>query len=134
MTSTGMPLLSACALALVACNLTPDITTGDTGTSSGAPSIADIQQGVYIDGDDVRLDGVVVTSGITLDGEGFFIQDPGGGEWSGLYIYLAGGSEGLYLAVGDVITITGVVTEFYDLKTLRGTDTLGDILDLIFER
>ncbi len=25
-------------------------------------------------------------------------------------------------------------TEFYDLKTLRGSDTLGDILDIIFER
>jgi len=116
-----MSFLSASALALVACNLTPSTGSGDTGGSAtlgDGPSIAAIQGGVYVDGDDIRLDGVIVTSPITLDGEGFFIQDPGGGEWSGLYVYLAGGAEGLYLAVGDAITITGVVTEFYDLTEL----------------
>ena len=119
-TRPGMLLLSSAALLLAACNLTPDTSTGDTGgpTGDGGPTVAAIQGGTYVDGDDVRLDGVLVTSPITLDGEGFFVQDPGGGEWSGLYVYLAGGAEGLYLAVGDEITVTGVVTEFYDLTEL----------------
>ncbi len=116
-TRPGMFLLSSCALALVACNLTPGSSTDDSG-DAGGPTIADIQNGVFAEDENVRLDGVIVTSPITLDGEGFFIQDAGGGEWSGVYVYLAGGAEGLYLDVGDVITVTGAVTEFYELTEL----------------
>ena len=116
----GMSILSACALALVAGNLTPPTSTDDTGgtTALGGGGVYDIQTGVVADGQDVRLDGVIVTSPITADGEGFFVQDPGGGPYSGLYVFMQAGAEGLFLAVGDEITVSGTVTEFYDLTEL----------------
>ena len=61
------------------------ITTGDSVTC------ADVQQGSLdgslVDGDIVTLANVIVVSGVASDGKGFYVQDEGGGEWSGMYIY-----------------------------------------------
>ena len=120
-TRPGMLILSVGALALVACNLTPSgDDTGTTDTTAG--DIAALQTGGLADGTEVHLSGVIVTTPFTLEGKGFWIQDPGGGDYSGIYVYLPAGSEGLYLAVGDEIDISATISEFYGLTELTVVD------------
>ena len=120
-TRPGILILSVAALALSACNLKPPgDDTGTTDTSGGA--IAELQTAGHEDGTEVHLSGVIVTTPFTLEGKGFWIQDPGGGDYSGIYVYLAAGSEGLYLAVGDEIDISATISEFYELTELTVVD------------
>jgi len=108
---------------------TGDTTTGDTTTTTGDTSsttdgttgepptgIYAIQQGVYNLGDLVVLEGVIATSGPTLNKKGFFVQEPGGGPYSGLFIF---NSKDLFdVTAGDVLTIAGTYTEFNGLSEL----------------
>ena len=56
---------------------------------------------------------MIVTSGINARGEGFYVQDPGGGEYSGVYVYTALAGEGIAPLVGNSVSVTGVVVEYY---------------------
>jgi predicted extracellular nuclease len=102
----------------------PDDTDNPTGdlpaSCTGGTTVADIQQGGFGDGDEVEIACAVVTAELTGTEDGFFIQDPGGGEWSGLYVYLYGGMEAsdMDLEVGKLITIAGVISEWNDLTEL----------------
>jgi len=102
----------------------PDDTDGATGelpdACTGGATLADIQNGTYVDGDEVEIPCAVVTGGLTAGGEAFFIQDPGGGEWSGMYVYLYGGMDAseMDISEGDLISIAGVVSEWNDLTEL----------------
>ncbi len=141
---TRISVLAACFTGLlVIAGCTPDTksveNTGDGGDDTGAggddgggddgnsetvtATIADIQEGTYGDGSTVLLERVVVTSPFTQAGDGFFIQDSGGGPWSGIYVYAQGGTDDLFLSVGDEINITGVVSEFYDWTELTIAST-----------
>jgi len=105
-------------------------TDTDTDTDTDADpdmgtTCADVQNYDGIsEGDVVTLTGVCVTSPVALNGMGFFVQDDGGGEYSGMFIYL--GSVEASVAVGDLITATGEVTEYYDLTEVSVMDA-GDI-------
>ncbi len=116
------------------------------GTGEGA-SIYDVRSGEIGDGDSVTLTGVLVSSPPTrVDAEsgrsdGFFIQDPKGGENSGLYVWAQTGfGSELTVAVGDELTISGQVSEYYDWTELvvgdvgaldvTGSGTLPDPVDL----
>ena len=100
--------------------------TGTVGGSGGGggetvdATIAQVQSGEVNEGTSVNLDGVVATSGLNYNEDGFFIQDADGGEYSGVYVYLFDEAlEGLAdVAAGDVLNITGTVTEFYDLTEI----------------
>ena len=61
----------------------------------------------------------IVTSTDDLDEKGFFVQQEGGGEYSGLYIYRGSPSA---VSIGDVVEIIGRVDEYYDLTELVVTD------------
>lgn len=123
-------------LFLSACNLNPkpvDDTAGsssdsDTSTTGGGDglSIAEIRAGGAADGDAVTVKGVIVTSPITRNGEGFFIQDPEGGPRSGLYVWYQSGLDPYVVAQGDEVTINGVISEFYDWTELSisGNDAI----------
>jgi predicted extracellular nuclease len=106
-------------LALTGCLSAKNTDKG--GGSEGTATIYDIQTGEIADGEIVTLSGVVATSAIALTGEGFFIQDPEGGEYSGLYVFLQGDFTEAYVAIGDEMNITGEVTEYYDLTELTIT-------------
>ena len=93
----------------------------DTGSSSGSMSIYDIQTGAVEDGELAALTGVVITTSITADGKGFFIQDEGGGEYSGIYVYLQGSFTDFKVYPGDRVNITGEVSEYYDFTELTVT-------------
>ncbi len=94
--------------------------SGDTGSSGGGASIFDIRDGTIGDGETVTLTGVLVSSPLTrADSEsgksdGFFVQDPAGGENSGIYVWSQGqfGSE-LNVALGDEVSISGKISEYY---------------------
>lgn len=96
------------------------------GITGGEVTVADLQQGNVAEDSVVTLTGVIVTSPITQDGEGFYIQDAGGGAWSGIYVFLQGTFDGLFLEVGDKLTISGTYTEFYDFSelTITGMDDI----------
>lgn len=102
----------------------PDDTDNNTGdlpaSCTGGTTIADIQQGDFTDGDEVEIACAVVTGELTGTEDGFFIQDPGGGEWSGLYVYLYGGmeTEDMDLEEGKLVTIAGVISEWNGLTEL----------------
>lgn len=119
-------LLLASAVLASAC-LSPKSSDGGDGGSSdgggdggggGATTCADLQQGEVAADSIVTLADVIVTSPLTLEGDGFYVQDPGGGPWSGMYIFLQGNFDGLQLAVGDRVSITGTYSEFYDFSEL----------------
>lgn len=66
------------------------------------------------------LDMEVTTSGIVTasDGLGFFIQD-GSGPWSGVYVY-----DTSQPAIGDAVTVTAMVDEYYELTELVSVSEL----------
>lgn len=82
----------------------------------------------------------VVTTPLTEDGQGFFIQDPGGGPRSGVYVYAQFGFDPSDVALGDMVVISGTVMEFYDFTelvvtgadaiTIIGTMSVPDPVDL----
>ncbi len=118
--------LLICSLMAGLCSPNPKPDDTDKGTTdlpdtcSEGATLADIQGGTYADGDEVVIPCAVVTGELTAGGEAFFIQDPGGGEWSGMYVYLYGGMEAdeMDISVGDLISIAGVVSEWNDLTEL----------------
>ena len=85
---------------------------GDGGDGGGVSSatIADVQQGVFEEGADVQLERVVVTSPLNRAGEGFTIQDQGGGPWSGIYVYEGGAPS---VSRGDTVTVEGRVGDYF---------------------
>lgn len=80
---------------------------------------ADVQAGVC---GSVMVTDVVVTSNDWTDDNGtyFFVQDEGGGEGSGLLVFLP--DLEYDVSVGDTITATGVASEFYGLTQLKVSD------------
>jgi len=121
-------LIASLSLGLMsACNLGPKPNTDDVVDDTGGGeedgiSISDLQDGTIAEGETVTLVGVVVTSGWDGETKGFFIQDAGGGEYSGIYVYAPSVSD-TYLEVGYELTITGQTTEFYDWTEFSVADT-----------
>lgn len=114
-------------LSLVACNFGPKDTVDDSADDTGpgtndGPTIADVRTGVVAVDDTVQLEGVIVTTPLTVDGEGFFIQDAGGGEYSGIYVFMQGGTDGLFIAPGDKVNVTGRATDYYGWMELTVSD------------
>ena len=108
------------SLVMTAC-LTAKTTTDpeeEVGGTASYATIVDIQTGTIAEGETVTLQNVIVTSNLTGDEEGFFIQDEGGGEWSGIYVFVGQAGGGIAPMVGDKLNITGSVSEFYDSTQL----------------
>ena len=93
-----------------------DTTTGDSTTGEPPEGIYAIQQGGYNIGDVVILQGVVATTGLTYKKDGFFVQDPAGGPYSGLFVFIKKGA--IVVTPGDVLTIAGTYEEYFDLSEL----------------
>ncbi len=92
-------------------------TTGDTSTADMADTVYDIQMGKFKVMEPVTVEGVVVTSGLTFKKDGFFVQDPMGGEYSGIFVYV--GANMVTVAPGDVLTIAGTYDEFFTCSQLK---------------
>jgi hypothetical protein len=78
--------------------------------------IADIQQGVYAEGDLVTVTDAIVTAD---GGNGVFITETPVGPYSGIWVY-TDSDHGLM--AGDVVTVTGQYIEYYDLSEISVPD------------
>ncbi len=97
---------------------TGDTETGDTETGGGEEAtIYDIQMGKFKVNDPVTVAGVVVTSGLTFKKDGFFVQDPMGGEFSGVFVFV--NKNAVTVAPGDILTIKGTYDEFFEYTELK---------------
>lgn len=101
---------------------TTDPTTDDTATESGGPtttSIYDIQMGNVPEGSIVTIADVIVTSPVQMNQGGVTVQEAEGGPYSGIYIYMFEDVVGgVSVSPGDVVTITGQYTEFFDFSQI----------------
>jgi hypothetical protein len=87
---------------------------GDTGEGdgdgdpAGDTTIYALQQGMVGDGMNVSVRGVVVTTPINAEDGLAFVEEPDGGQWSGISLYLWDEVVmSTALAPGDVVDITG---------------------------
>lgn len=75
-------------------------------------------------GQTVTVTGIVTanTFGTTSTGPDpkFYISDPEGGPWSGLYIFKFGSG----VQIGDMVSVTGAVMEYYGLTEIGGNPTV----------
>lgn len=112
----------------------------DDDDSTGDVTIYDIQQGNVTPDTVVTLSGVIATTPLTTGGQGFFVQEDAGGEYSGIYVFVFHpGSKALDINPGDVVELTGTYVEYGSSKdstlseitvengsdvTVTGTDTV----------
>jgi len=100
-----------------------DVQVDDVNIISKAPStvtIHNIQYTTAPNGDSPYNDSIVTTSGIVTGRNsttGYFIQD-GKGPWSGVYVYDKTYANTISLAVGDLVTVTGLVSEYNNLTEI----------------
>ena len=83
-------------------------------------TVYSVQSGVWMDGDIVTLRNVVVTVEPTVSStsQGFWVQDVGGGEYSGIRVYLDDTTDA-GITEGSVIDVTGTVVEYFDLTQIQ---------------
>jgi hypothetical protein len=103
----------------------PTDTDTDTDTNpecmpGGDATIFQLQQNEVCPQEVVTVTGAVVTSGFTFKQDGFFIQDPAGGEYSGIFVFVGEGNpDGVMVAPGDEVTVTGAYDEFYGASQIE---------------
>jgi predicted extracellular nuclease len=121
----GFSLIAGCG------SLSPKTSSDESDDDGSGPggggdsvSIVEIQMGEVSEGSTVTLKDVVATSPITAEGKGFFVQDAGGGAYSGIYVYVWE-EVGANPTVGDVLTLTGTIKEFYNFTEIEVTDASG---------
>jgi len=67
----------------------------------------------------VKVEGAVVTSPVFTTGtnqQNFYIEDPAGGQWSGIYVRVGQGT--VDVAPGDVVTVNGKLEEYFQKTRL----------------
>ncbi|RME23190.1 MAG: hypothetical protein D6798_14055, partial [Deltaproteobacteria bacterium] len=88
-------------------------------------AIQDVQTGVVAEGETVTLRGLVAEGSSST---GFFLLDPAGGSYSGIWIYTSSGWGGAVVYRGDEVEVTGTVSEY----TPGGSS--GTLTELIVDR
>lgn len=125
---TNTPALLALALLLPACITPKPLDSGDDTNGGGedGPTAFGVNDGTIPLDSIVTLEGLVVTSPLNRDGDGFFVADPAGGANSGLYVWRQTGFAELTVSPGDELRITGTVVEYYGWIELV-VDSLDDV-------
>ena len=103
-------------------------------TPEAGSDVANFQTGMLTDGTAVTLRNVIVTSTMSVEAPGFFVQDVGGGEWSGVFVFTpgveteAGNPEpaALTVDIGDVLNLTGTSYEYYE-QTQLVVESMSDV-------
>ncbi|MFH1311725.1 MAG: lamin tail domain-containing protein [Candidatus Eisenbacteria bacterium] len=103
-----------------------DAPNNDYGYSVGTTAISSIQQvfgaddSSYVLGQAKNIEGIVTVSrggfGYPLSDAIFVVEDPNGGPWSGIFVYDP--SYSVQAEVGDSVTISGFVSEYYNVTEL----------------
>jgi hypothetical protein len=102
-----------------------DLVGGEGGVTAEPRTIYEIRQGMVEENSPVIVEQVVVSSGLTFEGDTFFVQERDGGEYSGISVFVHD-EQGLEVRVGDVITLDGTYEEFYEQSQIV-LDNPGDI-------
>lgn len=112
---------------LAACEPVPLPTdTGEPPVEDPPLTIASLRQGGAESGDGVRVGNLVLTTGRSQDGRLFYVQDQGGGGYSGARVRLAGTFEDLELQVGQGLVVDGTWFAEDDVVEIFVTDP-GDL-------
>jgi hypothetical protein len=90
--------------------------SSSSGGDEDGDTIYEIQDGTLALGDEVNVYGVIVTA---LRDDGIFVQEPGGGEYSGVHVFVAGPPE---VEIGDEVDINGNVSEWVDLTEIDASN------------
>ncbi len=113
--SISGPLLFSFGAFKIAPRTLADVTAGMVVPAESA-TIYEIQGGMVQVGTRVRVQDVVVTTPI-VDGT-FWVQDPMGGQLSGISVFLADGGQGVAVQPGTRVTLTAAYDEFFDQSQL----------------
>jgi len=96
-----------------------DTSSGSTDTGSDVDdSVYDVQDGTLAEGTPVAIDGVVVTG---VASNGLFVQEPPGGQFSGVFVFSLGDPDISAAVVGDVVNVTGVTLEYLGITEVDMT-------------
>lgn len=119
----GLSLLTACRSSS---NNTPDATT-DTG--GGIIHIQDVQSDTMAPGTAVELRGVIVTA---LDAYGtqtgnLWVEEPGGGPFSGVHVFGTPVAQLSGIAVGDIVDITGAIKSEFAISSDKSGRTVTEV-------
>lgn len=125
---TNLPVLGALlGLSLVAAcrggggnNNPPDGSAGSgSDTGPAAIHIQDVQSDTMAPGTAVDLHGVVVTAVDTFGAKtgAFWVEEPGGGERSGVQVFNAPAAQVAMLAPGDIVDITGAIKSEFAISS-----------------
>jgi hypothetical protein len=93
----------------------------DTDSDGDADTtIYDLRQGNVAENTVVTLQGVIVTSPVHTTEGAVFVEEPQGGQYSGIHVYLwtEALAEHYGLMPGDVVTIKGEYAEFYGVSEI----------------
>jgi predicted extracellular nuclease len=84
-------------------------------------TIYEIQQGMFAPDQLVLVEDVVVTTPWSFNQQQFWVQEPGGGQYSGIQVYwpMAGG---FVPTPGDVVTLCGAYDEYFDQSQIQISD------------
>ena len=94
---------------------------GDMGCTFSLSDIRDPSSALHPgEGSDVRVEGVIGTR--TRSGSGLYVQDPDADMYGGIFIYDGGTYSSGAVNVGDVITVSGVYSEYYGLSQIGGPE------------
>lgn len=90
----------------------------DSGTPAEESVIHQIRTGDIPVGEMVTVDRAVVSAPKTYDGEGLYIQDAAGGEYSGIMVWSYNGLDEVYVDPGDEVSVTGTVSDYFGMLQL----------------
>ena len=99
-----------------ACDACPSANPGPAACISTIQAIRDPSHPEHPRvGAQVSFEDAVVTA-IRDDNSGFYVQDPTGGDFSGLFVFT--GSNADDVALGDVVRVSGIYEEFFDITEI----------------
>lgn len=108
------------------CSMVEDPTGTNPGCTkdAGEYTIYQLQQDtVCLNTPGITVTGAVVTTGLTFKKDGFYIQDPMGGEYSGMFVYLGNNNPNMVaVKPGDIVTINGTFDEYFDASQLKNVE------------
>ncbi len=119
------------AAALFACRSSGDDTTGDDvdAPTGGGIHIQDVQNDSMAPGTPVALKGVIVTAIDTYGAKtgDFWVEEPGGGPFSGVHVFGAPLASVSTLAVGDIVDIAGAQKDEFALASDMSGRTITEL-------
>jgi hypothetical protein len=93
------------------------------GMTAGGMHIQDVQNGSVKEGDAVELHGVVIVAFDTFGAKtgDLWLEEPGGGAYSGVHVFGAPVAQTASLVVGDIVDLKGAIKTEFVLKNADGT-------------